>query len=198
MAGLVLMLAGAVLLIAFTTPDLRSAGFAVALALVGAGNGLMVSQLGNVVMSSVPAERGSEAGGLQGTAMNLGASLGTAFVGSILIAALVTNFQTTVLTSPALADVSSQLATVAEENANFVSVEQVQTAAEQAGLSTEQVDAIVAAYADAQIVALKAAFAVVALCALVALWYVGRLPSQAVEMPAQAPPAEALAAGAAT
>jgi hypothetical protein len=41
-------------------------GFTVALILVGAGNGLLVSQLGTVIMSSIPAERGSEAGGLQG------------------------------------------------------------------------------------------------------------------------------------
>lgn len=34
-------------------------------------------------------------------------------------------------------------------------------------------------YADAQIVALKAAFAVVVLFALIALWYVRRLPSAA-------------------
>lgn len=187
--GLVGMLGGAVLLIAFTGPDLRSLGFAAALALVGAGNGLLVSQLGNVIMSSVPSARGSEAGGLQGTAMNLGASLGTAFVGSILIASLVTNFQTAVLADPALAGVSSSLATAAEKNANFVSVAQVQTSAEQASLSAEQVDAIVVAYADAQIVALKSAFGVVALCALVALWYVRRLPTSAVgvDPPGEAP-----------
>ena len=47
-----------------------------------------------------PAERGGEAGGLQGTSLNLGASLGTALVGSILIAALVANFQTAVLAEP--------------------------------------------------------------------------------------------------
>ena len=178
--GLVLMLGGVVLLIAFTGPDLRSVGFATALALVGAGNGLLVSQLGNIIMSSVPPARGSEAGGLQGTAMNLGASLGTALVGSILIASLVTNFQTAVLANPTLADVSSDLATLAEQNANFVSVEQVQASAEAAGLSQEQVDAVVAEYADAQIAALKAAFAVVGACALVALWYVRRLPTDAV------------------
>jgi MFS family permease len=177
--GLMAMLVGAVLLIAFTSPDLRTIGFALALILVGAGNGLQVSQLGNVIMSSVPAKRGSEAGGLQGTSMNLGASLGTALVGSILIAALVTNFQTAVLTNPALTDVSSELAAAAEQNANFVTTEQVQAAAEQAGLSPAQVDAVTTEYAEAQIVALKAAFAVVALAALVALWYVRRLPTKA-------------------
>ena len=112
--GLTLMLGGGVLLIAFTGPDLRSIGFALALALVGSGNGLMVSQLGNVIMSSVPPKRGSEAGGLQGTAMNLGASLGTALIGSVLLASLVMNFQTAVLANPELASVSSQLAATAE------------------------------------------------------------------------------------
>ena len=178
--GLLSMLVGEVLLIGFTGPNLRSVGFAVALALVGAGLGLLASQLGNVIMSSVSPERGSEAGGLQGTAQNLGASLGTALIGSILIASLVGNFQTAVLTNPALADVSSQLAATAEQNANFVSAAQVESAAQQAGLSAEQVDAIVTEYTDAQIVALKASFAAIALFALLALWYVRRLPTRAV------------------
>jgi MFS family permease len=177
--GLTTLLIGAVLLIAFTGPDLRSIGFALALALVGAGNGLQVSQLGNVIMSSVPAKRGSEAGGLQGTSMNLGASLGTALVGSILIASLVTNFQTAVLANPALTDVSADIAAAAEQNANFVTVEQVRAGAEAAGLTPEQVDAVTAEYADAQIAALKAAFAVVALGALLSLVYVRRLPTKA-------------------
>jgi MFS family permease len=177
--GLFLMLSGLVLLIAFTDSDLNSTGFKIALALVGAGNGLLVSQLGNVIMSSVPAERGSEAGGLQGTAMNLGASLGVALVGSILIASLVSNFQTNVLSNPALADVSQQISTQAEANANFVSVDQVTAAAEQAGLSPEQVEAVTTEYADAQIMALKTAFAAIALFSLLALWYVGSLPERA-------------------
>jgi hypothetical protein len=140
---------------------------------------LLVSQLGNVIMSSVPAERGSEAGGLQGTAMNLGASLGVALVGSILIASLVSNFQTNVLANPALADISQQLSTQAETSANFVSVEQVESAAVQAGLPPEQVTAITDEYVSAQIMALKTAFAAIALFSLLALWYVGSLPERA-------------------
>jgi MFS family permease len=177
--GLGLMLTGEILLIAFTSADLRSVGFAVALAFVGAGNGLLVSQLGNVIMSSVPSARGSEAGGLQGTAMNLGASLGVALVGSILIVSLVGNFQKAVVADPALVDVASQLTAQAEQNANFVSVEQVTLAAEQAGLSEEQVAAVTAQYADAQIMALKVSFAAIALFSLLALWYVQSLPKRA-------------------
>jgi hypothetical protein len=40
------------------------------------------SQLGNVIMSSVAPTKSSEAGGLQGTARNLGSSLGTAIIGA--------------------------------------------------------------------------------------------------------------------
>jgi Na+/melibiose symporter-like transporter len=186
--GLIAMLSGEVLLIAFTAPDLRTIGFALALALVGAGNGLLVSQLGNVIMSSVSAERGSEAGGLQGTAMNLGASLGVALIGSILIASLVGNFQKAVLADPALAEIAPQLTAQAEQNANFASVEQVTAAAEAAGLSQEQVAAITTQYADAQIVALKVSFAAIALFSLLALWYVQSLPKRADgEAPADAP-----------
>ena len=177
-AGLLGMLGGLILLVAFTGPDLRSAGFAIALVLVGAGNGLLVSQLGNVIMSSVPSERGSEAGGLQGTAMNLGASLGVALIGSILIASLVGGFQKAVLADPALASVATELTAQAEQNANFVTVEQVTLAAEAAGLSPEEVTAVTTQYADAQIMALKVAFASIALFSLLALWYVQSLPKK--------------------
>ena len=178
-AGLVAMLSGLILLVAFTGPDLRSIGFVIALGLVGAGNGLLVSQLGNVIMSSVPAERGSEAGGLQGTAMNLGASLGVALIGSILIASLVGGFQKAVLADPALVAVAPQLTAQAEESANFVSVEQVTLAAEEAGLSPEEVAVVTEQYAAAQIMALKVAFAALAFFSLLALWYVQSLPERA-------------------
>lgn len=176
--GLGAMLVGEVLLLAFTDPTLSGPGFAVALALVGAGLGLLASQLGNVIMSSVSSERGGEAGGLQGTAQNLGASLGTALVGSILIASLVTTFQTTVIADPTLPPaLTQQVSQAAEKSANFVSAKQVRASCEQARLPAAQTDAIVAHYAQAQISALKTAFAGIALFALLALAYVRRLPS---------------------
>ena len=72
--------------------ELDEAGFAIALALFGVGAGLLLSQLGNVIMSSVDPSKTNEAGGLQGTAQNLGASLGTALIGAVLIAALTSGF----------------------------------------------------------------------------------------------------------
>ena len=59
--------------------------------LLGAGLGLLASQLGNVIVSSEPVERSGEVGGLQYTAQNLGASLGTALIGAVVIGTLATN-----------------------------------------------------------------------------------------------------------
>ena len=89
-AGLLALAAASVLLLSTIDVELNGAGFALALALFGVGAGLMLSQLGNVIMSSVEPDQTNEAGGLQGTAQNLGASLGTALIGSVLIAALTT------------------------------------------------------------------------------------------------------------
>ena len=57
-------------------------------ALAGLGIGALASQLGAVTVSAVPDEQSPEVGGLQNTATNLGAAIGTALAGSILIAAL--------------------------------------------------------------------------------------------------------------
>ena len=43
---------------------------------LGGGRGMLASQRGNVVQSSVGGEERSEAGGMQFTAQNLGSSLG--------------------------------------------------------------------------------------------------------------------------
>ena len=90
--GLVAVSIGAIVMLATLDVELNDTGFKIALALIGAGAGLLASQLGNVIMSSVPPEKTSEGGGLQGTAQNLGSSLGTAIIGAVLLASLATGF----------------------------------------------------------------------------------------------------------
>ena len=90
--GIAAMLVGEVALLYFLDPQLSGWGFGTGLALLGAGLGLLASQVGNVIMSSVEPTRGGEAGGLQGTSLNLGASLGVALVCSILLATLASTF----------------------------------------------------------------------------------------------------------
>jgi MFS family permease len=177
--GLAALLVGEVVLLYFLGPDLATVGFAIGMALIGAGLGLMASQVGNVIMSSVDSSRGSEAGGLQGTSLNLGASLGVALVGSIVIAMLATNFTTIVSANPNLSDdVKQQVSAAAEKSANFASTAQVEAAAADAGLTADETTELVKNYSDAQIAALRAGLAFLALFALLALAWVRRLPDQ--------------------
>jgi F0F1-type ATP synthase membrane subunit c/vacuolar-type H+-ATPase subunit K len=149
------------------------------MALLGAGLGLLASQVGNVIMSSVDPSRGGEAGGVQGTSLNLGASLGVALVGSIVIGLLAANFTSLVADNPSLPDsVKQQVEVAAQKSANFVSAAQVETAAKEAGLPAEQVNALVANYSTAQLAALRAGLAFLALFALLALVWVRRLPER--------------------
>jgi MFS family permease len=185
--GLAALLVGEVVLLYFLGPDLATAGFAVGMALIGAGLGLMASQVGNVIMSSVDSSRGSEAGGLQGTSLNLGASLGVALVGSIVIGLLATNFTTLVSTNPNLPDsVKQQVSVAAEKSANFVSASQVESAAVEAGLTADQTTELVQNYSDAQLAALRAGLAFLALFAVFALAWVRRLPEKPQPVVAEA------------
>ena len=99
--GLLTVCVGAIVMLATLDVKLNDDGFKVALALIGAGAGLLASQLGNVIMSSVAPTQTGEAGGLQGTAQNLGSSLGTAIIGAVLLAALATGFSDRVTNNPA-------------------------------------------------------------------------------------------------
>ena len=98
--GLVAVSIGAIVMLATLDVTLNDTGFKVALAIIGAGGGLLASQLGNVIMSSVAPAKSSEGGGLQGTAQNLGSSLGTAIIGAVLLASLATGFSQRIANNP--------------------------------------------------------------------------------------------------
>ena len=87
-----ILVASSLVLLAAVDVQLNSVPFGIGMFFAGAGLGLLASQLGNVNMSSVTGTETSEVGGLQGVAQNLGSSLGTALIGSVLIAALATSF----------------------------------------------------------------------------------------------------------
>ena len=70
--------------------------------LAGLGIGALASQLGSVTVSSVPDEQSGEVGGVQNTVTNLGASIGTALAGAVLISALTASFLTGVQNNPAV------------------------------------------------------------------------------------------------
>ena len=143
------------------------------------GAGLLLSQLGNVIMSSVDESKTNEAGGLQGTAQNLGASLGTALIGSVLIAALSTGFVARVEQNPAIPDpVRDRIERAAEEGIPVVPVDQVEQVAREEGLPAEQAEAVADDYGDAQLQGLKRSIGAVGLFAVLSLWFTRGLPGR--------------------
>jgi EmrB/QacA subfamily drug resistance transporter len=177
--GLAAMVVAALVLVGTIDVELNETGFKLSLALFGVGAGLLMSQLGNVIMSSAPPGKTNEAGGLQGTAQNLGASLGTALIGSVLLAGLLTGFSARIAENPALPEpVRSQITAATEQGIDIVTTEQAHAAATSAGLSPTEADAVTADYADAQLEALKKAMLAVALLALLSLLFTRRLPDK--------------------
>jgi hypothetical protein len=183
-AGLVSVSLGALAMLASIDVELDNPEFRLALVLVGIGAGLLASQLGNVIMSSVRPEQTSEAGGLQGTALNLGASLGTAIAGAVLIASLTTGFQDRITDNPAVPpELRATLVANTEDGIDIVPVDEVRALGEREGLPEAQVDAVADAYGDAQLDALRKALGAVAFVALLALGFTRRLPTRALEAP---------------
>jgi len=183
-AGLLALALASVLLLGTIDVELNEAGFAIALAVFGIGAGLLLSQLGNVIMSSVAPEKTNEAGGLQGTAQNLGASLGTALIGSILIAALTNGLIDRIETNPAVPQpVRAEVAQRTEAGIPIVPVDDIERAALDEGLPADQAQALADDYGDAQLDGLKRAIGAIAVFALLALWFTRRLPGRSVAEP---------------
>ena len=178
-AGLIVTLAGTLILLATIKPTLSSLGFGTGMGVLGIGMGLMVSQLGNVVQSSVEESGRSEAGGLQYTGQQLGSSLGVALIGAIVLMGLSSTFISTVNSDQRVTkDVAAQVGVAAGSNTNFVSADQLQTAAKEAGLDDAQTAALVEDYEVAQLLSLKAGLLAAGLLALVSLGFTRELPSR--------------------
>ena len=179
--GLLGLSVGSVVLLATIDIELRSPGFALGLAVFGAGAGLLASQLGNVIMSSVEPSRTNEAGGLQGTAQNLGASMGTALIGAILLAGLSSGFTDRIATNEDLpAEMrTAMIAQVEAEGVDTIPISEAQAIAEAAGLPPDEAAAVAEDYAQAELDGLRNALGAVALIAVLGFWFTRRLPGSA-------------------
>ncbi|MFI1399979.1 MFS transporter [Streptomyces sp. NPDC020681] len=176
--GVLALLAGAIALMAALDADAGAEIVTVPLLLIGLGMGALASQLGSVTVSAVPERQSGEVGGVQNAVTNLGASIGTALAGSIMIAALTSSFLTSVEQNPAVpADVKSQATAELQSGAPFLSDAQLETALEEAGASTELTQATLDANAEARLDGLRAALAILALAALLAMFFTHRIPT---------------------
>jgi MFS family permease len=176
--GFMALFAGVVLLIALlevgTGPEIVTGP----LLLAGAGLGALASQLGSVTVSAVPDERSGEVGGLQNTGTQLGASIGTALAGAVLISALTASFFAGIQGNPA---VPENLVTRAEaelaSGVPFVSDDDLNTALEEANVPRATASEVVETNAESRIQGLRAALSMLALLALVALIFTRGIPS---------------------
>ena len=145
--------------------------------LAGLGIGALASQLGSVTVSSVPDEETGEVGGLQNTVTNLGASIGTALSGAVLIAALTTTLIAGIQNNPSVpASIKSQARTELAGGVPFMSDADLHAALDKAGVPAATADEIVSENATARLKALRSSLSVIALIALVALLFSYSIP----------------------
>ncbi|MEV8369605.1 MFS transporter [Microbacterium sp. NPDC064584] len=174
-----ILVASALLLLTAVDPELASIAFAAGMFFAGGGLGLLASQLGNVNMSAVTIKDTSEVGGLQGVFQNLGSSLGTALIGSILIGALATSFAGGVAQSSlpdAVKTTISQKTSGGVEIVPAASVEQIGT---DAGLTSDEASQLQQIYTDAQLSALRVALFGLILFAVLSLLLSRGIPNEA-------------------
>lgn len=183
--GLLTIAAACLVIIATVEPQLATVPFAIGMALVGLGTGLLASQLGNVVQSSVPADARSEAGGLQYTAQNLGSSLGTALIGSLMVGALAASVLGLIADDPDIESaVSDQVTVQVSEGIEYIPPAQAEQALLDAGIPADQVDDLVASYSAAQLMGIKVGMLACAAAALLAVPFTRRLPDRKGTIPA--------------
>jgi predicted MFS family arabinose efflux permease len=195
--GFIVVAAAIVVLMAAIEPTLEGLAFGAAMALLGVGMGLLASQLGNVVQSSVDASGRSEAGGLQYTSQQLGSSVGVALVGAVVIAGLATSFTSIITDDERIAPpVAAAIMVGLDGTVEFVPAEQVATALESTPLDDATQDAIVGDYESAQLQALRTGLLVACAVALLALMFTRGLPSRRREdEPAEPSEEPAIASG---
>ena len=177
--GLLALLAGTVVLLSTLDTDSGPEAVFVPMLLIGLGIGALASQLGAITVSAVPDDQSPEVGGVQNTATNLGASLGTAVAGSILIAATSSAFLTNIQHNPAIpSSVKSEAHVKLAGGVPFASDADVTKALDEAGVDDQTADHALTAYRDARIGGLKSALGILALLVLVALFYAQRIPQK--------------------
>ena len=178
--GQLTMAVGILLTLGAVEPALRGALFAVGMFVVGAGFGLLASQLGNANMSAVEERDTSEVGGLQGTFQNLGSSFGTAIVGSVFILLLGSGFTTSVQDAQTLSPSQKQQITTSlnETGVPIISEADSQALVARAGGSDDAAAEVGDLYADSQIQALKQALFIVFALTVLSLLASRRLPDR--------------------
>ncbi|GAA1238801.1 MFS family permease [Microbacterium phyllosphaerae] len=178
--GQSILVLSAVLLLGSITEDLRGVLFGIGMFLTGSALGLLASQLGNVNMSSVSEKDTSEAGGLQGVFQNLGSSLGTALIGSLLIGALSTSFASGVAASDLPSEVRTTVSAATDRGVTVVPAADVVGIGEAAGLTDTEATELAGIYRESQLSSLRVAFVGLIVISLLSILFSRGIPAEAM------------------
>ena len=138
----------------------------------------MASQLGAVTVSAEPDEKSGEVGGLQNTGTQLGASIGTALAGAVLVSAMTAAFFTGIQNNPNVpSSVVSKANTQLASGVPFMSEADVKAALSKANVPSATANEIIKVNKQSQIDGLRASEAILALLALIALPFTRGIPT---------------------
>jgi MFS family permease len=180
--GQILLIFGAAVLTGAINPEMQGFLFGASMFIVGSGLGLLASQIGNVNMSAVDETKSSEVGGLQGTFQNLGSSLGTAIIGSVMIASLTTGFVNAINNNTDIpSTVKSQIDTNSKAGIPIASADQVESKAISAGLSESEAQSIAEDYKTSQIDSLKSSMFFLVVIAIFTLALSRNIPDKKIQ-----------------
>ena len=129
----------------------------------------------------MPDDESPEVGGVQNTMTNLGASLGTALAGSLMIASLTSAFLANIQQSPAIpAEAKEQAQVELAGGIAFVSDADLEATLDEVGATSAATDAALAANADARLAGLRSALGILAVLALLALFLAQAIPTRPI------------------
>jgi MFS family permease len=169
---------GVLLVLGSIEPELKGVLFWVGMFIVGAGFGLLASQLGNVNMSAVSSKDAAEVGGLQGTFQNLGTSFGTAIVGSIFMLLLTSGFVSAVQANSSLSEnTKNEIIDKSKTGVQIVSQEQAEQDVINAGGSKQSAKTVSELYQNSQLKSLKDALFVVFAVSILSILFSRNLPA---------------------
>ena len=122
----------------------------------GIGQGALVTLLFNVLVTSSPKELAADVGALRGTASNLAASVGTAVMGTLVVAVLSAGVMSSLTANPVITpDLKQQ---VDLDSINFLSNVQLEERLKGTTATPEQITEALRINEDARLRALKVAF----------------------------------------
>jgi MFS family permease len=187
-AGFALLGAGVLLMIPIVPRADTSWYLVIPLMLCGAGLGLLVSQLNNYTLAPISEERAGEAAGVNSAISSFGLSVGLAFAGAILLAALSIAFTNKSDASDVLPAADKEhVANVLEDDAEVMSDAKLQK--QLAGQPPEIQKEIVRINDEAREEALQVALLIPLLVSMLGLFFsfrMMRLPDPAPSTPAEA------------